>query len=140
MVQYGKTVRVHYQGTLDDGTVFDSTEGRDPLEYVVGSGMVIHGFDEAVANMEVGESATIRIEAKDAFGLYDEVKLEKGPMYAIPNAKDIQIGKTFYFKTDEDIYFPAKVLEIQEGVATIDYNHPLAGKDLTFTIEKLSEK
>jgi len=140
MVRYGETAIVHYHGTLQDGTVFDSTKGKDPLEFVVGSGLVIHGFDEAVARMEPGDETTITIKAKDAFGIYDETKIDEGPMYAIPNAKDIVVGETFYFKTQEDILFPAKVLEINEGIAKIDYNHPLAGKDLTFWINVLEKK
>lgn len=140
MVRYGGTAVVHYKGTLDDGTVFDSTEGKEPLEFTVGSGLVIHGFDQVVAHMQVGDTGTVCLEAKEAFGLYDEDKIEKAPMYTIPNAKDIKVGKTFYFRTDEGLFFPAKVLEINKGIATIDYNHPLAGRDLTFALELVQEK
>ena len=139
MVRYDKTAKVRYRGTLADGTVFDSTEGIDPLEFVVGSGSVIHGFDEAVASMEVGERKTVTIPAREAYGEYSEERVEHGPMYALPNAKDIEVGKLFYFVTEEGMRFPAKVLEINEGVATIDFNHPLAGQDLTFEIELLAE-
>lgn len=135
MVEYGKTAVVSYKGTLRDGTVFDSTEGIEPFEFIVGSGEVIHGFDEAVSQMDVGECVSVMIAAKDAYGEYDLEKIENGPMYAIPNAQNIQVGKLFYFITDEGLRFPAKVLEINEGIATIDYNHPLAGKDLDFEIE-----
>lgn len=137
MVGYGETAVVHYEGTLDDGTIFDSTNGIEPLKFVVGSGGVIHGFDEAVSKMNVGEHVDLTISAKDAYGEYDINKIETGPMYAIPNAKDIKVGKLFYFVTDEGLQFPAKVLEINEGIATIDFNHPLAGKDLNFEIELL---
>ncbi len=140
MTAYGKTAVVSYVGTLDDGTVFDSTEGIDPLEYVVGSGRVIHGFDKAVAAMSVGDRATVTIPAKEAFGDYDESRIEVGPMSAIPNAKDITVGKLFYFVTDEGLRFPARVTEINAGIARIDFNHPLAGKDLTFDIELIGEK
>lgn len=135
MVEYGKTAVVSYKGTLRDGTVFDSTEGIESFEFIVGSGEVIHGFDEAVSQMDVGECISVRIPAKDAYGDYDLGKIENGPMYAIPNAQNIKVGKLFYFITDEGLRFPAKVLEINEGIATIDYNHPLAGKDLDFEIE-----
>ena len=140
MTRYGKTAVVRYRGTLSDGTVFDSTEGIEPLEFVVGSGSVIHGFDEAVAAMSVGDHLSITIPAREAYGDYDESRVEHSPMYAIPNAKDIEIGKLFYFVTEEGMRFPAKVTEIKEGVATVDFNHPLAGKDLSFEIELVSEK
>lgn len=137
MVEYGTRVKVAYQGRLSDGTVFDSTEGIEPLEFCIGSGEVIHGFDEAVAAMQVGERKTVKIAPESAYGTYEKSKIEKGPMYAIPNAKDIEIGKLFYFITDEGLRFPAKVLEVNEGMATIDYNHPLAGKELIFELELL---
>jgi peptidylprolyl isomerase len=135
MVAYGKRAVVRYRGTLDDGTVFDSTEGIEPLEFVVGAGTVIHGFDTAVARMKVGERVAVTIAAKDAYGAYSEERIESGPMYALPNAKDIKVGKTFYFVTREGLRFPAKILGVDKGVARIDYNHPLAGRDLTFEIE-----
>ena len=140
MTCYGRTAVVNYRGTLSDGTVFDSTDGIEPLEFVVGSGTIIHGFDEAVAGMSVGERRTVTIPSREAYGDYSEERVEKSPMYAIPNAKDIKVGKLFYFITDEGLRFPAKVTEINEGVATVDFNHPLAGEDLTFEIELVAEK
>lgn len=140
MVHYGETAVVRYEGVLADGSVFDSTEGIEPLEFVVGSGSVIHGFDEAVASMDVGETKCVTVPAREAYGEYSEERIERSPMYAIPNAKDIQVGKLFYFATEEGMRFPATVLEISEGIATIDFNHPLAGKDLTFEIELVAVK
>lgn len=140
MVAYGRTAVVAYKGTLTDGTVFDSTENKDPFEFVVGSGAVIHGFDEAVHAMSPGDKQTVFIPAHDAYGEYSEERVEQAPMYSIPGAKDIKVGKTFYFVTEEGLRFPAKVLEINEGIASVDFNHPLAGKDLTFEIELLEEK
>lgn len=134
MVPYGKTAVVEYEGTFDDGSVFSSTKDIDPLEFVVGEGTVIHGFDEAVHDMQVGEQRAICVEPKDAFGEYDESRVEFGPMYAIPNAKDIEIGKTFYFITPEGLKFPARVTEVNGGIARVDFNHPFAGKNLNFTI------
>lgn len=138
MVAYGTTVRVHYVGTCADGTVFDSTEGSEPLEFTVGSGKVIHGFDEAIASMEVGETKTVTISARQAFGVWCEDKVECAPLYALPNAKDVRPGKLFYFVTEEGMYIPAKVLDIEAGMARIDFNHPLAGQDLTYRIELLA--
>lgn len=140
MTKYGTTAVVRYRGTLADGTVFDSTEGIEPLEFVVGSGSVIHGFDEAVASMKVGEKKSVTIPAREAYGAYSEERIERSPMYALPNAKDIKVGKLFYFVTQEGMRFPARVLEINEGIATVDFNHPLAGKDLTFEIELVAER
>lgn len=138
MVDYGKKAVVNYTGTLEDGSVFDSTNGIDPLEFIIGSGAVIHGFDEAVASMSVGETKTVVIEPHDAYGEYDPERIEISPMYSIPNAKDLKIGKTFYFITEEGLRFPAKILEIKNGIAKVDFNHPLAGKRLYFEIELLS--
>lgn len=134
MAACGKTAVVEYVGKLEDGSVFDSTKGIEPLEFVVGSDSVIHGFDKAVASMSVGETKSIIVPARQAYGDYDEGKIEISPMYAIPNAKDIKVGKVFYFVTQEGLRFPAKVLEIKEGLAKVDFNHPLAGKDLAFEI------
>lgn len=140
MWKYGSTATVRYRGTLQDGTVFDSTEGIDPLEFQIGSGMVIHGFDEAVQSMAIGEKRTVTIAPENAYGAYSDVRIEHSPMYAIPNAKDIKVGKLFYFVTEEGLKFPARVTSIDEGMATIDFNHPLAGKELTFDIELLDVK
>jgi peptidylprolyl isomerase len=132
---YGKKATVKYRGTLNDGTVFDSTDGKDPLVYEVGSGLVIDGFDEAVATMKVGETREIHLSPSEAFGEYTLDKVEHQPMYTIPNAKDIEIGKRFFFITEEGLQLPAVVTEIVEGMATIDFNNPLAGKELNFEIE-----
>lgn len=132
---YGKTAVVRYRGTLDDGTVFDSTEGIEPLEFEIGSGRVIHGFDEAVASMSVGERVKVSIPAGEAYGEYDEGKVDHAPMYAIPGAKDIVVGRPFYFITEEGVRLPARVTAIEEGMATVDFNNPLAGHDLNFEIE-----
>lgn len=132
---YGKRAVVAYTGTLEDGTVFDSTEGKEPLEYEVGNGLVIHGFDEAVAAMKPGEKRHVHLSVRDAFGEYREDRIEHQPMYTIPNAKDIQVGKRFFFVTEAGIQLPAVVTKIEEGMATIDFNNPLAGKELDFDIE-----
>lgn len=134
---YGKTAVVRYKGTFADGTVFDSTDGIEPLEFKIGSGRVIHGFDEAVSSMSAGEHVKITIPAGDAFGEYDKSKVDHAPMYAIPGAKDIKIGELFYFVTEEGMRMPARVTEINKGIATVDFNNPLAGHDLNFEIDLL---
>ncbi len=140
MTAYGRTAIVRYRGTLSDGSVFDSTEGAEPLEFAVGSGSVIHGFDEAVAGMRVGETRRVELSPNEAFGERRDELIERSPMYALPNAKDIEVGRPFYFVTEEGLRFPAKVLEIDAGMATVDFNHPLAGETLTFDIELVGEK
>lgn len=140
MTEYGKTAVVRYRGMLADGSVFDSTDDIEPFEFVVGSGSVIHGFDEAVASMSIGEMRDVVVPAREAYGEYSEEKIEYGPMYALANAKDIEVDKPFYFVAEGGMRFPAKVLEINEGIAKFDFNHPLAGKDLTFEIELLGER
>ena len=139
MVAYGKTAKVRYRGTLADGTVFDSTEGIEPLEFVVGSGALIHGFYQPGPTIKSGHRRTDTVPPREAYGGYREDRIERSPMYALPNAQDIKVGKLFYFVTEEGLRFPAKVLAIDEGMATVDFNHPLAGKDLTFEIELLEE-
>ena len=139
MAKYGQKAVVRYKGTLDDGTVFDSTDGKEPLEFELGSGMIIHGFDEAVLSMEPGEKKTVHIPCKEAYGEWSEERVEKAPMYSIPDAKELKVGKRFYF-IQEGCYFPAVITEIVGGIATVDFNNPLAGKDLNFEIELIELK
>ena len=130
----GDTVQVHYTGSLDDGTVFGSSEGGEPLTFIIGGGSVIAGFDKAVRGMEVGETKTFTIPAAEAYGEYrgdlvvvlglDEVEegLEVGDKVS---KQDMTSGKTISFT----------VVEISDTEVTLDANHPLAGEDLTFEIE-----
>jgi peptidylprolyl isomerase len=140
MVENGKTAVVRYKGSFEDGVVFDRTDETAPFEFVVGSGNVVHGFDSAVHDMTVGESRTVCVTAHDAYGVYDESRIRQDPMFSLPGAQDLQVGKLFYFIIDEHIQFPAKILKIENGMATIDYNHPLAGKTLIYDIELLAIK
>jgi peptidylprolyl isomerase len=140
MPDYGQTAVVHYTGTLDDGTVFDSTNGNEPLTYEVGSGMLIHGFDEAVRLMSEGQQLSVRITAADAFGTYSKDRVEDIPLYSLLSAVQTpEVGKTYYIvpKDRHGAAYPIKILAIENGIATVDYNHPLAGKDLNFMIELL---
>lgn len=124
----GDTVDVHYTGRLDDGEVFDSSAGRDPLTFEVGGGQVIAGFDEAVRGLGVGESRTVRIEPADAYGerrdeLIGRVDAEKAPDGL--NAGDaVMVGQQ-----------QATVVEVTDSEVVLDANHPLAGKALTFDVE-----
>jgi peptidylprolyl isomerase len=126
----GQTVAVHYTGTLDDGEQFDSSEGREPLTFTVGSGQVIAGFDDAVRGLSVGDSVTVRLEPADAYGEVDPELVIEFPIEEVPEefqVEGIQVllgGST-----------PATVIEVTEDTVTVDANHELAGQALTFEIE-----
>lgn len=137
MSNEGKKVRVHYVGTLDDGTVFDNSwERGEALEFVCMSNMMIPGFDKAVKDMEVGQKVNIHLEPEDAYGSYEEVLIEKVPFDEFPNAENLPVGKTIFVQDGDDM-FPVKVVSIEDGIITFDSNHPMAGKALNFEIELL---
>ena len=129
----GDTVRVHYTGTLDDGTKFDSSEGRDPLEFELGTGQVIPGFETAVLALDIGGSTTVTLAACDAYGDRDEEATQSFPLDQFPQPPEE--GWTIELATPEGQRVPATVVEVGEEEATLDFNHPLAGKDLTFELE-----
>jgi peptidylprolyl isomerase len=128
----GDTVRVNYRGTLCDGTEFDSSKGREPLEFVVGSGQVIQGFDAAVGGLEPGDSVTVTIPAADAYGEHDDEGLQQFPLEAFPSAPEV--GWAVELSGPEGERVPAVVAEVSQESVTLDFNHPLAGQDLTFEI------
>jgi FKBP-type peptidyl-prolyl cis-trans isomerase 2 len=132
VAQDGDSVEVHYTGTLDDGTEFDSSRDRGPLAFVVGSGQVIPGFDEAVRGLAAGESRTVRIEPADAYGEVDPERVREFPRSDAPD--DIAVGGQVQFANGG----VGTVLEITDEVVRIDANHPLAGEALTFEIELVS--
>ena len=135
MSNEGKKVKVHYTGTLDDGTKFDSSLDRgEPLAFTCMAGQMIPGFDAAVKDMEQGETKTVRIPAADAYGEYREDLVQKVPLEHIPNASQLPVGQTIYMQGPGGQPFPVFVRAIEDGVATFDMNHELAGKDLTFEI------
>ena len=133
-------VKVHYKGTLDDGTVFDSSEGRDPISFVEGSHQVIPGFETAVAGMQPGDKTTIHIEPKDAYGERDERLVQVIPVDNIPNADKLPVGQTVYFKNPAGYPMPALVQKIEDGKVYLDFNHQLAGKALNFDLELVSRE
>ena len=130
----GDTVRVHYTGTLTDGSIFDSSEGRDPLEFVVGSGQVIPGFDAAVSDLEVGDTATVTIVAADAYGEHSDEGLQTFPRDAFPPDASPEVGWAVELSAPDGQRVPATVAEVTDESITLDFNHPLAGQDLTFEI------
>lgn len=131
----GDTVSVHYTGTLDDGTVFDSSRERDPLSFEVGAGTVIAGFDDAVEGMAVGDSCKVVIEKKDAYGERSEERMVRVPMAELPEG--VEVGSMLQTESmGQPIVLT--VTEIDEETAVLDGNHPLAGERLTFDIELVS--
>jgi len=134
MIEDGKKVRIHYTGTLSDGEKFDSSEGRDPLEFETGSGMVIPGFDSAVRDMEVGGKKTVTLPAAEAYGEVRSEMIGDIPKDRFPAEMEIAVGMPLQMEGPQGP-LPVVIKDIKEDSVTIDANHPLAGKDLTFALE-----
>lgn len=134
-VKPGDTVRIHYIGTLSDGATFDSSEGRDPLEFVVGSGQIIPGLDIALPGMAVGDKKTVQVPADQAYGQPDPNARQAVPRAEIPDDIPLDLGTQLQVQTPQGQVMPVTVVEVTETEVTLDANHPLAGRDLTFAIE-----
>lgn len=137
-VSDGQTVLVHYRGTLDDGTEFDSSRDRAPLQFTVGTGEVIPGFDDAVRSLEVGESKTVTIPADQAYGPRSDEAMREFPRDAFPPEPEPEVGWMVELQADDGQRLPATVVEVAEDRVVLDFNHPLAGENLTFEIELVS--
>lgn len=131
----GDTVKIHYSGTLTDGTQFDSSEGRDPLEFSLGAGAVIPGFEKAVEGMAVGENKSVTIEPDDAYGPRHDQLVQQVPGSALPDDIEPAIGMQLQGQSPEGQVMNLTVTAIEEDGITVDANHPLAGEALTFDIE-----
>jgi peptidylprolyl isomerase len=131
----GDTLRVHYTGTLDDGTVFDTSQGRDPLEFTLGSGQIISGLDAGVTGMAVGESRTVRVEPEEAYGTHDPARVQAVPRASVPDHIPTEPGTQLQVQTQEGQTLNVTVAEVTEQEVILDANHPLAGKALTFEVE-----
>lgn len=134
-VKKGDTVKVHYHGRLEDGTTFDSSQGREPLEFEVGSGMVIAGFDEGVTGMQIGEKKTIHIPASDAYGPVQQEMIMEFPKNRFPADLTPEVGMQLNMSNGQGQNFPVVIVEVKDEVVVLDANHPLAGKDLIFDLE-----
>ncbi len=131
----GDTVRIHYTGTLDDGTEFDSSAGHDPLEFALGGGQVIPGFDSAVDGMTVGESKSVTIPPEEAYGERHEQLVQQVPKSALPDEIEPAVGMQLQSQSPEGQVMHLVVTEVADDSITVDGNHPLAGQSLTFAIE-----
>jgi len=132
-VKTGDTIKVNYTGKLNDGSVFDSSQGRSPLEFKVGSGQLIKGFDEGVIGMKVGETKTVKIPADKAYGPYRQELLIKATPEQFPSGTKPQVGQQFQINNAGQTMV-VKVIAVTDKEITLDANHALAGKELTFEI------
>ncbi len=131
----GDKVKVHYHGKLTDGTTFDSSEGRDPLEFTVGQGDVIKGFDDGVTGMTVGQKKTVHIPADEAYGQKDSNRVVDFPKANFPQDLTPEVGMQLSMTNGSGQVIPVVIVEVAEETVKLDANHPLAGQDLVFDIE-----
>lgn len=135
-VKTGDKVRIEYTGTLEDGTIFDSSaEHGNPLEFEVGSGQVIKGFDDAILGMKEGEEKQFSIAPADAYGEHDPTLVQKVPREIFPPDAELVPGLLFEAGLPTGEKVPATIAEVQGGIISVDLNHPLAGKKLNFKIK-----
>lgn len=131
----GDTVLFHYTGSLRDGTVFDSSSGRDPLRATLGSGHVIRGVDHALVGMAPGDEKTVTIAADDAYGPHRPELLHEVQREAIPSEVDLEVGKQLEGRDTSGQQLRLTVIEVDDEMVTLDANHPLAGQDLRFDLQ-----
>jgi FKBP-type peptidyl-prolyl cis-trans isomerase 2 len=131
----GDTVKVHYTGTLDDGTEFDSSRGGDPLELTLGGGNVIPGFENAIVGMRTGENKKVTIPAGEAYGARNEQLTQELPREVIPQDIELAPGLVLHARSPEGQELSFTVVSFDDAKVRIDGNHPLAGQDLTFALE-----
>ena len=133
MIESGKTAKVHYKGTLADGTVFDSSEGQPPLAFEVGAGNVIPGFETAVTGMDLEETKTVTIPCAEAYGETRDDMIGEIPRDNLPAEIEPEVDMVLNMQSPEgDI--PVRIIGVTDETVTLDANHPLAGQDLTFEL------
>lgn len=134
-VQVGDRIRIEYEGFLDDGRVFDSTEFHGfPMKLTVGAGVFLESFENALIGMKVGEQKSIRLIPSDAYGQHDSSLIEIVPRKTLPTKKELEIGTLLILRTEEGTETPAKVIDLNDEDVTVDLNHPLAGITLNYRI------
>lgn len=133
----GRKVAVHYRGTLDTGEEFDSSQDREPLEFVVGAGDLIPGFEKAIVGMEPGQEKSVTLEPEDAYGPYEDELVVEGPRNSFPDG-ELKLGQSFTVHLRDGQEAEGRVVRIQGDTVALDFNHPLAGKRLTFRLRVVS--
>ncbi|MEM7321142.1 MAG: peptidylprolyl isomerase [Pseudomonadota bacterium] len=137
-VKSGDTVKIHYTGSLANGRQFDSSDGRDPLQFEVGSGQMIPGLDSALPGMEIGDKKRVEIDCQNAYGPIDPDARHTIQRSMVPDGVELELGKLLQLQAEDGQIAPAKVVELDDETVTLDRNHPLAGFDLVFEIELVS--
>ena len=140
MARDGNTVKVHYTGTLEDGTTFDTSVGREPLEFTLGAGKMIPGFEKAVYGLAIGESKTVTILAEEAYGPYRTDLVTVVEREQLPTSLEPEVGQQLQAQQTDGSTAMVIVTDVSETTITIDANHFLAGKDLTFEIKLVEIK
>lgn len=137
MATKGQKVTFAYRGSFPDGEVFDEHTDT-PLQIILGRGQVMKALEDVLMEMEIGEERTVELAAKDAYGEYDEDAVQHVPTYKIPNGANMPVGRYIGWTSPRNIEpIPVKVVEIVNQVATLDFNHPLAGKDIVYWVKVL---
>ena len=131
----GDKVKVHYTGKFDDGVQFDSSEGKDPIEFTIGEKKVIKGFEEAITGMKEGEEKDVKIEAIKGYGIPQEKLIQEVPKTQFPPEIPLKEGTILNLKSPQGHSIPAKIKEVKDDKVVIDLNHPLAGKNLNFKLK-----
>ncbi|EAQ01256.1 peptidyl-prolyl cis-trans isomerase, FKBP-type [Pseudooceanicola batsensis HTCC2597] len=131
----GDTLHLHYTGKLDDGTVFDSSEGSDPLSFELGSGQIIPGLEAGITGMEVGETRTVKVEPEDAYGAHQPERMQAVDRASVPDDIPTDPGTQLQVQTQDGQSLNVTIADVTEDELILDANHPLAGKTLTFDVE-----
>lgn len=133
----GTTITLTFEGRLPDGSIYDKMTAENPLVFQVGHDMVLDGFEREVREMAKGEKKTFTIKDWEAFGEYLEDRIDEVPVEVMPNIKGLEVGKILWVIAEDETKVPVTVRDITPNVVKLDYNHPLAGNDLTFDVEIL---
>ncbi len=139
-VKENDTVRVHYTGKLADGQVFDSSVDREPIEFTLGEGQIIPGFEKGLMDMAVNEKKTIEIPMAEAYGPHSDELIQEVPKQELPEEVKPEVGMKLMSKLPDGREIPLTVTDVKDESITVDANHPLAGKDLTFDLELIEIK
>jgi len=134
-VKQGDTVKVHYVGRLEDGTIFDSSKDREPLQFTLGANQIISGFEQAVLGMNVGESKSVDVRSEEAYGPHLQELVHEIDRSRVPADFELHVGQQLQMKSTMDEPIIVTVTDLTEETVTLDANHPLAGEDLKFDIE-----